>query len=103
MVDWQHVVTHMAVDAEAHFDTLKARLGARFGPQRPLQIVPYRTYGTPARLFVKGRALHNKGVRSAREDDNLWDNLLNMYRRFGSAEIPYARVLAHYGEQAVEL
>src|SRR5512135_2250722 len=103
MADWQQVLTRMAVDAEGHFDNLKARLGARLGPQQPLQIVPYRTYGTPARLFVKGRVLRDKGVRSAREDDNLWDNLLNMYRRFGSAEVPYARVLARYRGQALEL
>jgi phosphatidate phosphatase APP1 len=59
----------------------------------PLQLVPYRSYGTPTRLYVKGRLLTDKGIGEPTADDSRWDNLLNMYRRFESNEIPGAQLL----------
>jgi phosphatidate phosphatase APP1 len=103
MADWRHIFLHLAVDVEDHFDRLKNRLGARLGHVRPLQILAYRTYGTPEKLYIKGRVLQDRGIRSARDEDDTWDNLLNMYRRFESHEIPYARVQASYRDQAIEL
>ncbi|MDX5436185.1 MAG: DUF2183 domain-containing protein, partial [Pontibacter sp.] len=44
------------------------------------------------RLYVKGRVLVDKGIRHSEEHDTTWENLLNMYRRFESDEIPNARV-----------
>ncbi|MCJ8166229.1 DUF2183 domain-containing protein [Pontibacter sp. E15-1] len=78
--------------AESKIDSLTFALKNKLGMLKPLQIMTYRSYGTPDRLYVKGRVLVNKGITRSEEDDTLWENLLNMYRRFESDEIPNARV-----------
>jgi phosphatidate phosphatase APP1 len=45
---------------------------------------------------LKGRVLKDKGITPAREGDSWWGNVVNMYRRFESNEIPAARVLARF-------
>ncbi|WP_161887869.1 App1 family protein [Pontibacter russatus] len=86
--------------AEDKIDYLTFELKNRLGMNRPLQIVTYRSYGTPTRLYVKGRVLVDKGIRRSEENDTLWENLLNMYRRFESDEVPNARVqLTLQGQQ----
>ncbi len=77
---------------EEKFDMLSFKLRRRLNMLNPLHIVPYRSYGTVNRLYVKGRVLVDKGITVSEADDTLWENLLNMYRRFNSAEIPNAQV-----------
>ena len=72
--------------AERADDTL-TRMRARLGLLHPLQLVPYRSYGTNSRLYVKGRLLTDKGIKEPDPNDSRWHNLLNMYRRFDSDEI----------------
>ncbi len=69
----------------------------------PVKILAYRGYGTPERFFLKGRVLKDRGVTQAAEEDRLWDNLLNAYKRLASREIPYARLQARFQEQTVEI
>ncbi|WP_019946640.1 App1 family protein [Hymenobacter aerophilus] len=77
--------------AESADDSL-TRLRARLGLLHPLQLVPYRSYGTPERLYVKGRLLTDKGIGEPDPADSRWHNLLNMYRRFDSNEIAGAQL-----------
>ena len=74
--------------ADGHFLRLRRRLGR----VDPLQVVPYRTYGTASNVYVRGRVLEEKNIAAATEDDNLFDNLLNMYKRFETDEVPNAVV-----------
>ncbi|SDX55275.1 App1 family protein [Hymenobacter psychrophilus] len=76
-------------------DESLTRLRARLGLLHPLQLVPYRSYGTPERLYVKGRLLTDKGIGEPGDDDSRWRNLLNMYRRFDSNEIAGAQLTVH--------
>ncbi len=78
--------------AEEKIDLLTFELKRKLNLNHPLQIVPYRSYGTVNRLYVKGRVLVNKGITQSEQQDTVWENLLNMYRRFESDEIPNARV-----------
>lgn len=78
--------------AEETIDMLTFKLKRKLDMMQPLQIVPYRSYGTPTRLYVKGRVLMDKGIKHSEQDDTLWENLMNMYRRFESDEVPNARV-----------
>ncbi|RDV13941.1 DUF2183 domain-containing protein [Pontibacter diazotrophicus] len=89
--------------AEEKIDHLTFELKNRLGLNRPLHIVTYRSYGTPTRLYVKGRVLVNKGITRSEENDTLWENILNMYRRFESDEIPNARVQLTQEEQHYEI
>jgi phosphatidate phosphatase APP1 len=96
LASWQEIVAHFAADVEGHFDLLKYRLGERLGSRDPVMILPYHGCGSPERLYLKGRVLEDEGITPAGADDDFWDNLLNMYRRFESDEIPYARLLARF-------
>jgi len=72
-------------------------------PEEPISIMPYRGYGTPETLLLKGRVLKDEGIKLREEHASVWKNLVNMYRRFESDEIPGAHVQACFGsmKQAV--
>ncbi|MEM2126560.1 MAG: phosphatase domain-containing protein [Candidatus Methanosuratincola sp.] len=94
MADWRRVIARLVNGVEDHFDLLKYRFRERLGGRDPIMILPYRGFGTREKIYLKGRVLEDKGISAPQDDDSLWDNLINMYRRFESDEIPYARVLA---------
>lgn len=96
MPGWREVLIHVSVEVETHYDFLKYRLRERLGGRRPIMILPYRGYGTPQRFFIRGRVLEDRGIAAADEDDTVWDNLVSMWRRARSLEIPNARVLVRY-------
>jgi phosphatidate phosphatase APP1 len=100
MAGWREVLANMASHVDDYYGELKYRLRERMGGRNPIMIQPYRGYGTPHRLYLKGRVLEDKGINVASDDDSTWDNLVNMYKRFASTEIPYARVRARF--QGVE-
>lgn len=93
----------VVLKAEEKIDMLTFNLKRKLNMLHPLQIVPYRSYGTPDRLYVKGRVLIDKGITQSEEQDTLWENLLNMYRRFESDEIPGARVQLSMNDQFHEI
>ncbi|TPE46158.1 App1 family protein [Pontibacter mangrovi] len=92
MKNLKHNLAKAILRGEEKLDLLTFELKNKLRMNRPLQIVTYRSYGTPERLYVKGRVLTDKGITHSEENDTTWENLLNMYRRFESDEIPNARV-----------
>lgn len=102
MADWQSVIAHYAHNIEEHFDQLKNRMAERLGREK-IKIVTYRGYGTQERLYLKGRVLEDKGIPPAEANDHLWENLVNMYRRIESDEIPYARLLVRFDGREQEV
>src|SRR5512145_2648196 len=102
MTHWKQILLHLATDAEGHFDTLYERLRQRMGWSRPAQIVPYLGYGTSQEVYLKGRVIEDKGITSAMDNDTIWLNLLNMYKRYNSQEIGGARVQSHYNGRPYE-
>lgn len=99
MAGLKEVMTHLSVDVERRYDLLKNRLRERLGRYDPIMILPYRGYGTTERMFLRGRVLKDRGITSAEDDATTWENLLNMWRRANSIEVPHARVRARFGEQ----
>lgn len=104
MANWQKVIAQYASDVEFHFDLLKYRFRERLGGRDPIMIRTYRGFGTSQRIFLKGRVLEDKGIPPADDNDSLWDNLVNTFKRFDSDEIPFARLRARFQgtEQEVE-
>ncbi|MHB0857099.1 MAG: App1 family protein [Anaerolineae bacterium] len=100
MADWQKVLAPMVRNVEEHFDRLKYSLIYGLWGPGLIKIVPYRGFGTRERLFIKGRVLEKRNISQAIESDTVWRNLLNMYRRMESDEVPYARLIARF--QGVE-
>ncbi|MGV3539281.1 MAG: App1 family protein [Rufibacter sp.] len=99
MQDWRKVLGAAIEKADVSFDIMMQRFRNRFDLYKPLHIVAYRSYGTTSRLYLKGRVLANKGITSAADNDTLWKNLLNMYRRFESDEVPNATLRVLFQDQ----
>jgi len=66
------------------------------GNRYPPKIVAYRGYGTPNKLYLKGRVLEDQGINPAAEGDSTWHNLVDTVKRFTSDGIPHARIRAHF-------
>jgi phosphatidate phosphatase APP1 len=95
-------LTQLAASIENKFDELAFSLKKRLGSDDPIQIVSYRSYGTAQRLYVKGRVLHDNVLTKSTAKDNFIDNLLKMYQRFNSDEIPGAKLTISFeGKQHV--
>ena len=82
----------LAAEIEEDFDAVALALRRRLHSDDPLQIVTYRSYGTVNRLYIKGRVLKEKSIRKSSGKDSVWNNLLSMYKRFESDEVPQARL-----------
>jgi phosphatidate phosphatase APP1 len=92
---------------------LKRRVRARLGWFGRLEILSFRGYGTPERLHISGRVLEASGVihpdpgggartGEGQQLNGTWANLRAAFRRFGSDEVPNARLVARFGGQEVE-
>lgn len=93
---WKDKMIHLLRKADDTIDGIKQDLGRKYRGGRPIALMAYRTYGEPGRVYLKGRALADKGITKARETDNLINNLLNMYRRFETDEMPGMTVRLEY-------
>lgn len=67
-----------------------------------LAIASYMGFGTGEKMLLRGRVLEDKEIRVSRRTDSRWSNLRNMYRRFETDEVPYARVRAVYEKTEAE-
>jgi phosphatidate phosphatase APP1 len=103
MANWREALASVTGNVDEYYSVLKYRLRERLGGRDPIMILPYRGYGTARKLYLKGRVLEDKGIGPATEDDTVWDNLVNMYKRFNSAEIPYARLRARFQDVEKEI
>ena len=95
------IARHSAYAVEISVGSLKRAVKQAMGWIGPVHILPYLGYGTQDRLYLKGRVLEDKQVGSPKEKDTRWNNLLAMYRRFFTDEIPYATVRVQYGGQTL--
>ena len=99
MSQWKKLFINVSSDIEERFDDLFFGLRRRLKLNDPLQIVTYRSYGTLNRLYIKGRILEDKNISTATERDTILDNLINMYHRFQSDEVPGAELLVKFQNQ----
>jgi phosphatidate phosphatase APP1 len=102
MSDWKHKLLGVIDKFETFYDERKFELKKRLGLGE-LMIQPYLGHGTTEKLYLKGRVLRDKHITDALEDDTIWTNLLNMYKRYQSAEIPGALVRARVGDVVAEV
>ena len=102
-MDLQSVVARIVHNAEISFDWLKYRIGSRLNGRDSYMIIPYVGIGSREFINIKGRVLEDNGVSPVKDTDRVWQNMLNMYRRFESDEIPNALVLARFQGIAKEI
>jgi phosphatidate phosphatase APP1 len=103
MANWKDLFRKSASLIEDQWDELRFQFNKKLNLNDPLQIVPYRTYGTARRLYIKGRVLEDKKIASAGDKDTVLNNLLNMYKRFESDEVPGARLKAKLADEEHEV
>jgi phosphatidate phosphatase APP1 len=97
MADWRHVLTHLTYEAESRMDELRYRLNYALGGLGPVKIITYRGYGREDLLYLRGRVIEDKHIHEGEQNDHVWDNLVNMYKRLESDEVPHARLVARFG------
>lgn len=99
MADWISSVSQLMGATNRQLDKAKHQINKTLGIQEPIYILPYRGYGTAEQLWIKGRVLQDENITPRKKDDPLWKNVLNMYRRFETDEIPGIQIQANIGEQ----
>ena len=75
-------------------DDVKHRLKNLTEYDDSLRIVPYIGFGNGEKIMMNGRVLENEKPEISSETDGTWKNLVNMYRRFETDEVPNARIKA---------
>lgn len=103
MSKWQKALAPLANDVEGLFDRLKYRLEGQLRGSEPVRMAPLAAFTHPGGLFIKGRVLHERRPITGADNDSLWDDLVDFYRRVNSNEIPYARLRIHAGAESREV
>src|ERR1044072_9019868 len=94
MSRWKAKIGELIDGADNFSDKIRARLRKFKGFDEPLMIVPYLGYGTREKFFIGGRVLEDKGAITTNETDGRRRNLINLYKRFDTDEVPFARIRA---------
>ena len=98
MTDWHRKIAPLVRAVEKRYDAVKYRLYYALGGPGPIKIEPYRGYGNQEKLYLRGRVLEERGITPPRETDSWWVNLVNMFKRLQSREVPHARLVARFQE-----
>jgi phosphatidate phosphatase APP1 len=93
--DWKRALETVVGTADALIGQARSRL-KRASSEASLMIVPYAGYGTSTRLLLSGRVLRDEGLLAHGEAGTTWKNLVELYKRLASNEIPGARVRARF-------
>ena len=96
------VLKDLVVRDEKGIDKLKCELSKRRGLERPLQVVAFHGHGTHEAVEIRGRLLVDRGIKAAADDDSILDNIVRMYKRLESDELPGVNVNVSFGGQATQ-
>jgi phosphatidate phosphatase APP1 len=101
--DWKSRLEALIGSMDNLSDNVRLRLKKITGFDSPLMILPYLGYGTSDKLLLSGRVLEDEGFRPSGEPDATWENLVNVFRRFETDEVPGARIRAIFQGAATEI
>ncbi|MDB9524719.1 DUF2183 domain-containing protein [Oscillatoria sp. CS-180] len=102
MADWIHKISQLMSAIDTVIDEVRRQLAKLLGIEDPIRILPYRGYGTPNYLLVKGRVLKDEGIKLREQEPSVYENIWNMYKRFATDEVPNARLRIRLGELETE-
>ena len=92
MKNWIHQISQFTSRVDRCVDELRGAAAKALGIEDPIRVLPYRGYGTPEKLLVKGRVLKDEGIKLKEQKPSIVENVLNMYRRFATDEVADARL-----------
>ena len=95
MSKWKSRLQNIFERVDDWSDDVRFRL-RKLDDYESLLITPYMGFGNAEKILMRGRVLEDKGFRDSTETDSRWRNLKNSYRRFGTDEVPNARVKAFF-------
>lgn len=94
---WKRALTGVAHRVETHFDRVKEYVAEAIPGERGRpRIEAYRGFGTPERIYLRGRVLRGRAPPAPGEADGALLNLAAMIQRFESDEVPGVRVAARF-------
>ena len=100
MQDWKNKLEKFVERVDGISDEFRMRRKRARNFDNPLMILPFFGFGTSEKIYIKGRVIENEGDILSIDSDPVWRNLANMFRRFETDEVPYAKVKAFF--QGVE-
>ena len=103
MADWKSKVLSIIGKADEMSDGVRSRIRRLTGHDGPLIIHSYFGHGTVRQVVFKGRVLEDEGFIPSEDADTNWENLVNLYKRFESDEVPGARVRVRFGNVEQEV
>ncbi|MCU0447359.1 MAG: DUF2183 domain-containing protein [Microscillaceae bacterium] len=101
--NWKNILKKISSNAEEKFDKLKNDFKNRLGWQRDLLLIPYRGFSNGKHIYMRGRVLEDRRISTAEDNDSLWENLLNSYKRLNSNEIAQAQIRVSIGDWYIDL
>ena len=103
MRKWKRPFIKLAKKVKNPFKKLKLEIKQRLGWLGVPKILPYRGFGNEKIVYLKGCLLEDKGLSTPEIQDSIWDNMLAMFKRFQSDEIPGVRLQVSYMGQQKEV
>jgi phosphatidate phosphatase APP1 len=100
MASWTHYLIKLGYHVDRRMDSLKSFM-QRFEDDA-LIVWPYLTYGTPEKVFVRGRVIETRAIRETRADASRWENFRNTLNRFRSDEVRGASVRVEVAHTAAD-
>ncbi len=82
---------------EEGFDKINAAFRNSHGYTGDVIIVPFRGYGNKEKIYFSGRVLKDRKIAKTKPDDDILNNILRMYKHFGSKELAGLGVKATWG------
>lgn len=92
--DWESKISYVINKGDSVSDKIKYRLNRILDHGGPFSIISYLGYGGRGKLFLNGRVI--KTYTISNDTNTALENLLNLYKRFETDEIPDARVRARF-------
>ena len=89
---WKQKLLQLTASVDGALDNAKHLLKKRLGTNEKIQVVPFRSYGTANRIYCRGRLMEDSGIKKSETTDSRWQNLVNMYRRFETDELPGEKI-----------
>ena len=85
---WQKKLLEVTSKLEHAFDKKKLAIKNKAGLVDDLRIQAYRGYGNSKKLHITGRVIEKRGTKTPEADDSVLNNMLTLFHRYESDEIP---------------
>lgn len=103
MSGWKSKIAGIIEVIDNFSDKLRIKWKQKKGYEKPLMIFPFLGYGTNRKIYLRGRVFEDKGEIITTSADGKRRNLVNLYRRFATDEVPFARVRTIFREVESEV